>query len=120
MICIKNREELNSAPPEIKERVSSLLGDEGTFEYLLGGYVYIIEEKMDLMRIEGYDFEFADVYGRWPCPLDKVITVDGASKISEDYGEVFMLNNNSGGPLFYIPKKLWEDAKFEELLRENN
>jgi hypothetical protein len=90
------------------------------FADLLGGYVHICETESDLTQIQGCDFEWADEHdGRWPNVMDMLLGWDSCTYLTESNGDpqwaMFLLCwNDAGGPVYYVPKHLWQLARVEE------
>lgn len=90
------------------------------YSYLLGGYVYICEVEVDLQQINGCNFEWAEEHnGQWPNVTDIAMSWDACSYLDEASGDpewvIFLLCwNNSGGPVYYVPKHLWTQARVTE------
>jgi hypothetical protein len=103
-------------PPEISDEYMRSVKDseQPAFEILLGGNIHIAEVERDLEKIQGYDPEFGEKYGRWPNITERVMAWDSARFIDEEWAVVYTVNNNSGGPTYYIPKRLWGKAQMEE------
>lgn len=95
---------------------------ESDFSYseYLGGNVYVCEVDADLKQIHGCDFEWAETHGGvWPNVTDIPMSWDSCSYLPESIGEpqwiIFLLCwNNAGGPVYYVPKKLWHAARVTE------
>ena len=93
---------------------------------LLGGYVHICENEADLKQIHGCDFEFADTHdGRWPNVTDMALGWDSCAYLNEPSGEpqwvMFLLCwSDSGGPVYYVPKFLWQAARVGEHMAMTN
>lgn len=92
----------------------------------LGGYVHVCETEDDLKQIQGCDFEFADAHGgRWPNVTEMPLGWDSCHYLNEPPGEpewaMFLLCwNDAGGPVYYVPKTLWQLARVEEHIKETN
>jgi len=95
---------------------------EATQDYgeYLGGQVYICETEDDLLQIHGCDFVWAEAHdGNWPNVNDIAMSWDACSYLNEDSGNpqwvIFLLCwNNAGGPVYYVPKHLWVQARVTE------
>lgn len=94
---------------------------EATFSYAdyLGGNVYACEVNADLKQIHGCDFEWAETHGSWPNVTDIPMSWDSCCYLQESTGEpqwvIFLLCwNNAGGPIYYVPKQLWQTARVTE------
>lgn len=89
----------------------------------LGGYFHICETEADLLQVQGCDFDFADAHdGRWPNVTDMPLGWDACDYLKESSGKpqwvVFLLCwNDAGGPLYYVPKSLWQEARVEEHMK---
>lgn len=95
--------------------------EESAFSYsdYLGGNVYVCDSEADLKQIQGCDFEWAETHGSWPNVTDMVMSWDSCDYLQELEGEpqwvVFLLCwNNAGGPVYYVPKELWQAARVIE------
>lgn len=92
----------------------------------LGGYVHVCEVEEDLKQIQGCDFEFADTHGgRWPNVTDMPLGWDSCTYLNEAEGDpqwaLFLLCwSDSGGPIFYIGKQLWQAARVAEHIEVTN
>lgn len=101
---------------------------EATQDYsdCLGGYAYICEIEADLLEIHGCDFEWAETHnGSWPNVTDIAISWDACNYLDEASGDpqwvIFLLCwNNAGGPIYYVPKYLWELARVAEHIEATN
>jgi len=99
---------------------------EEDYNGMLGGEVHVCESEEDLKQILGMDMEFARTHGnRWPDVTDQVMSWDQCDYLKEKDGNsqwaVFLLCwNDAGGPVFYVPRKLWEAAKVAEHVEETN
>lgn len=92
----------------------------------LGGYVHICENEDDLKQIQGCDFEFAETHGgHWPNVTDRPLGWDVCAYLAEPKGDpewvMFLLCwNDAGGPVYYVPKCLWQRARVEEHMALTN
>lgn len=96
-----------------------------SFEWILGGALYICEEEKDLDEIIGVDFEWSDLHdGKDPTIKDTVMGWDICEYANDDpasgWGIVLLCTNNSGGDVFSIPSKLWSACNFNEQVKANN
>lgn len=99
-----------------------LVQEEASFSYsdYLGGNVYVCEVETDLKKIQGCDFEWAETHGGvWPNVTDIPMSWDSCDYLPESAGEpqwvIFLLCwNNAGGPVYYVPKLLWQAARVIE------
>ncbi len=92
---------------------------------LLGGNVHIVQCKEDLTQIIGCDFEFAEQHGRWPNVTDLPITFDQCGYVQEQSGAPMYLLlmtiwSDAGGPVYYVPKQLWDVARVSEHMAATN
>jgi len=96
------------------------------YDYLLGGAVYVCETEPDLLQIVGCDFTWAENHnGQWPNVTDIPMTWDACCYINEANGDsgwvMFLLCwNNAGGPVYYVPKHLWVQARVVEHIQATN
>lgn len=96
------------------------------YSYYLGGYVYVCETEQDLLQIHGCDFEWAEAHdGHWPNVTDIAMSWDACNYLDEASGDpqwvIFLLCwNNAGGPVYYVPKGLWVQAKVSEHIEATN
>jgi hypothetical protein len=87
---------------------------------LLGGYFYVCESEADLLQILGCDFEWAEAHGGvWPNVTDLPMSWDNCCYLQGSADEpqwvLFLLCwNNAGGPVYYVPKPLWDVARISE------
>ena len=94
-------------------------------EYL-GGYVFVCETEQDLLQILGCDFEWAQKHhGIWPNVTEIAMSWDVCSYLDETIGDpqwvIFVMCwNNAGGPVYYVPKHLWEQARVIEHIAITN
>lgn len=92
----------------------------------LGGHTYICETEQDLLLILGCDFAWAETHnGNWPNVTDIAMSWDACEFLPETEGEpqwmMFLLCwNNAGGPVYYIPKHLWTQAKVTDHIAATN
>ena len=90
------------------------------YDDFLGGYVYVCETVEDLLQIQGCDFEWAESHaGTWPNVTDIPMSWDACDYLEETSGDpqwvIFLLCwNNAGGPVYYVPKHLWSNARVTE------
>lgn len=86
----------------------------------LGGNVFVCETEDDLLQIHGCNFEWAEEHnGQWPNVTDIAMSWDACAYLDEAYGDpewvIFLLCwNNAGGPVYYVPKHLWAQARVAE------
>lgn len=91
-----------------------------------GGYVHICESEDDLKEIQGCDFDWADAHdGKWPNVTDIPLGWDSCTYLDEPAGDpqwaMFLLCwNDAGGPVYYVPKHLWQLARVEEHMALTN
>ena len=101
---------------------------EATFDYgqYLGGYVYVCETEQDLMHIKGCDFDWAEKHhGIWPNVTDIAMSWDVCNYLDETTDDpqwvIFLMCwNNAGGPTYYVPKHLWQQARLTEHIAATN
>lgn len=93
------------------------------YDDLLGGNVYVCQSEADLKEIVGMDLEFAESHeGRWPNVTEQVLSWDGCDYIREKSGDpawaMFLLCwSDAGGPVYYVPKSLWQAAQVAEHIK---
>lgn len=117
-------------PLEITEQVIAWLMQqpEATQAYsdYLGGDVHVCETEQDLLQILGCEFDWASKHnGNWPNVTDTAMAWDVCSYLDEATGDpqwvmFVMCWNNAGGPAYYVPKHLWEQARVMEHIAETN
>lgn len=96
------------------------------YDALMGGYVYICETAHDLLEIKGYDLEWAEAHdGSWPNVTDKPMSWDVCVYLEEQTSDpqwvMFLLCwNNAGGPVYFVPKHLWVQARVTEHIEATN
>ena len=92
----------------------------------LGGDVHVCETAQDLLQILGCDFDWAEQHhGLWPNVTDIAMTWDVCNYLDEVSGDpqwaIFVMCwNNAGGPVHYVPKHLWEQARVTEHIATTN
>ena len=97
-----------------------------SYDYLLGGAVYICETEQDLLQILGCDFEWAEEHdSQWPNVTDIPMTWDACNYVDEAPGDpnwvMFLICwNNAGGPVYFVPKHLWVQARVVEHIQATN
>ena len=97
-----------------------------SYDALLGGYVYICETAHDLLEIHGCDFEWAEAHdGKWPNVTDMPMSWDICAYLEEQTSDLqwvmFLLCwDNGGGPVYYVPKHLWLQARVTEHIVATN
>lgn len=93
---------------------------------LLGGNVYICEADDDLKQIVGMDMDWANGHGNtWPTCTDLPMAWDSCTHLAEKSGDpewvLFLLCwSDSGGPVYYVPKHLWDAARVSEHMAATN
>lgn len=92
---------------------------------MLGGYVHICESEEDLLQVQGCDMEFGEQHGRWPNVTEMPLGWDSCAYLEESSGQpqwaLFLLCwSDSGGPVYYVPKHLWQSARVEEHMNLTN
>jgi len=101
---------------------------EAAAEYmdLLGGNVYVAETADDLKQIVGMDMDWAESHAnKWPNCTDLPMSWDSCSFLAEKSGDpewvMFLLCwNDAGGPVYYVPKHLWQQARVAEHIEATN
>ncbi len=100
---------------------------EASLDYsnLLGGAMFVCETTIDLKQIEGCDFAWAESHGDWPNVTEIPMTWDNCCYLDEVSGEpqwvlFLMCWNNAGGPIYYVPKYLWQIARVSEHIALSN
>jgi len=94
---------------------------EEPYEGYLGGNYYICQTEEDLKEIVGIDFEFARAHGnRWPNCTDMVMSWDQCRFVDDEWAMFLLCWNDAGGPVFYVPKHLWEVARVAEHVAETD
>lgn len=99
---------------------------EEDYDGFLGGNFYVCQTEEDLKEVVGIDLAFADAHGgRWPNVTDQVMSWDACRFLNEVTGDpewaMFLLCwNDAGGPVYYVPKHLWESARVTEHVAETN
>ena len=92
----------------------------------LGGYVYVCDIEDDLLQINGCDFDWANAHGgKWPNVTDIALSWDVCDYLPELNGDpqwvmFVMCWNNAGGPVYYVPKRLWTQAKVTDHIAATN
>lgn len=93
---------------------------------MFGGDMYVCEQAIDLQHIHGCDLEWAETHdGNWPNVMDMPLSWDVCCYLDEPEGEpqwvmfVFCWNN-AGGPVYYVPKHLWQLARVTEHIAATN
>ena len=126
----QNTYEFNGMPEKITDvDIAWLLAQPEaslSYENLLGGSIYICETADDLLQIKGCDFEWAEAHdGNWPNVTDIAMSWDACNYLDEASGDpqwvIFLMCwNNAGGPVYYVPKRLWVKARVAEHIEETN
>lgn len=97
-----------------------------SYSDMLGGNFHVCESEADLKEIVGMDMEFAESHGgRWPDITDQVMSWDACNYMKESSGDpqwaCFLLCwNDAGGPVYYVPKHLWQAARVAEHIAATN
>ena len=105
MQVFKDADELKHAPPEIRDHLSAILGDEiASFDVCLGGWVCVVENICDLAEVVTAAPSPSNP-GRWASVLERPGAVDSAQWVGE-YLEFLLCSNNAGGITYYIPKAI--------------
>lgn len=93
---------------------------------LLGGNVYVCQSEADLKQIVGMDMDWASTHGnQWPNVTDPPMAWDSCTYLAEKSGDpewtMFLLCwNDAGGPVYYVPKHLWDAARVAEHMAATN
>jgi hypothetical protein len=98
-----------------------LLQPEAEEDYngFLGGEFYVCQTEEDLKQVVGIDLEFAKANGnRWPNCTEQGMSWDQCKFIDDEYAMFLLCWNDAGGPVFYVPKHLWEVARVAEHIAE--
>lgn len=95
------------------------------FSDYFGGNVYICESSEDLKQIEGFDMEWAESHSNtWPNVTDKALSWDACDYVNSDrntgWALFFACWSNAGGPVYYVPEAMWEEARLEEHMKLTN
>lgn len=99
---------------------------EQSYADLLGGNVYVCETAEDLKQIVGMDMDWASSHdNQWPNVTDLPIAWDSCTYLAEKSGDpqwaMFLICwNDAGGPVYYVPKQLWQAARVEEHMAATN
>ena len=97
-----------------------------SYENLLGGSMYICETEHDLLQILGCDFDWANAHDdNWPNVSDMALSWDACDYLTESVGDpqwvmFLMCWNNAGGPAYYVPKRLWAQARVTDQIAATN
>lgn len=93
------------------------------FEDYLGGKLYICETEEDLKEICSLDLDWADKYKVWPNVIDKPLGWDICEYClhveSTGWFKFSVFWSDTGGSIYYVPKKLWKIARVKEHLEYN-
>lgn len=125
MLCICNPSNpLPTNPLEIThEDIEWLLQQpQASTDYttLVGGHAFVCEFESDLQQIKGCDFEWAASHSsEWPNVTECVMSWDCCCYLQESSCDpqwvmFLMCWNNAGGPVYYVPKHLWHQARVTE------
>jgi hypothetical protein len=85
-----------------------------------GGNFHVCQNHDDLLVIEGCDLSWVKSHdGKPPNVTNIAMSWDSCNYLAEPDGNpqwaMFLLcTNNAGGPVYYVPKPLWELARVEE------
>ena len=101
---------------------------EATEDYadMFGGDVSICETPEDLQQIVGMNMDWANTHdGKWPNVVDLPMAWDSCTYLTEKSGDpqwvLFLLCwNDAGGPVYYVPKSLWQAARVVEHMAATN
>ena len=113
-----------SVTEEFAEKVYNKLEriEENCFSWLAGGDLFICETEEDLKQIQGCDFEWAKAHNdQWPSVVDLPMSWDACDYVLNDpdtgWALFLLCWNDAGGPVYYVPKSLWEAARLEEHMK---
>lgn len=93
---------------------------------LVGGNVYVPECSDDLKQVVGMDMDWASTHDhQWPNVTDLPLAWDSCIYLAEKSGDpewvMFLLCwNDAGGPVYYVPMKLWDAARVTEHMAATN
>lgn len=99
---------------------------EQNYADLLGGNVHICESADDLRQLVGMDMDWASSHdNQWPNVTDLPMAWDSCTYLAEKSGDpewlMFLLCwNDAGGPVYYVPKHLWDAARVAEHMAATN
>ncbi len=102
MKVFNNVSELANAPKEMLEEHNSIVFEDdlnGDFMNIFGGYWYLLEDAEELSKIPEGPYDIVEWKG--------------------DYLMVVVINNNSGGPCYFIPRAIVTGSSFELLETTN-
>lgn len=99
--------------------LSGQLSAEFSFSEYLGGDAYVCESEADLISIKAFDQAWADKHGDWPNVTDQPMVWDVCHTLDDTWAVFCCIWNNAGGPVYYVPKSLWSQARVEEHLAIN-
>ncbi len=102
MKVFKNVKELAAAPKEMIDEHDQIVFEDdlnGEFMMIFGGNWHLVETKEDLEKVTEGPYDIVEWKG--------------------DYLMVVVINNNSGGPCFFIPRNIVKDSLFEALETTN-
>lgn len=124
-ICGKSTDTLSITHQDVQWQIQQ---PESLMSYmdLLGGDMHVCEQASDLHHIKGCDVAWAKTHnGEWPNVTDMPMSWDVCCYLDEPEGEpqwaMFLLCwNNAGGPVYYVPKHLWELARVTEHIAATN
>lgn len=128
-ICNNPHPGVNNPTDITQQDVDWLLEqDEAVSDYsdFLGGYVHVCESVTDLQQIQGCDFAWAESHdGRWPNVTELPMSWDQCAYLEEPSGDpqwaIYLICwNDAGGPVYYVPRHLWAEARVDEHMRLTN
>jgi hypothetical protein len=102
MKVFKNLKEMSDAPKEMIDEHNNIVFEDdlnGEFMMIFGGHWFLIESKEDLESIAEGPYDIVE----W----------------KNDYLMVVVINNNSGGPCYFIPRDIVKGSSFEALETTN-
>lgn len=103
MRVLKSTKDFINVPQEIIDEHKNIVFEDdidGEFMMIFGGDWFLVETKEDLKNvIEGDPYDIVEWKG--------------------DYLMVVLINNNSGGPCYFIPRNIVEGSSFANLETTN-
>jgi hypothetical protein len=117
MLLLRNTKEYYEAEvaDEIREVIDTVIEEsDEPFENSLGGDIFIVESAEDLERIPAWNIDgnegdnIVNTVGSWEI----------AEKLSERWAFLWLGTNNSGGPAYFIPARLWGLCQIEKQIGE--
>ena len=102
MKVFNNVSELTNAPKEMLEEHNAIVFEDdlnGDFMTIFGGCWHLIEDAEELLKIPEGPYDIVEWKG--------------------EYLMVVVINNNSGGPCYFIPRSVLTGSSFESLETTN-